>query len=89
MLKLSEDAIDALRTIGPLRITGQEVEQGEVEIEIDAAEEPLTDDQLVEQDGVTVYLDPVAAQVLEDQVLEVEAHGDHFHFGFSEQDTEA
>jgi Fe-S cluster assembly iron-binding protein IscA len=43
------------------------------------------DDQVVEQDGVTVYLDPVAANVLEDQVLEVEAHGDHFHFGFSEQ----
>jgi Fe-S cluster assembly iron-binding protein IscA len=86
MLKLSEDTVDALRTIGALRITGQEVEPGEVEIEIDAAEEPLVDDQVVEQDGVAVYLDPVAANVLEDQVLEVEAHGDHFHFGFSEQE---
>ena len=85
MLKLSDDAVEAIRTIGALRITGQEVEQGEVEIEIDSADEPLMDDQTVEQDGVTVYLDPVAANVLEDQVLEVEAHGDHFHFGFSDQ----
>jgi Fe-S cluster assembly iron-binding protein IscA len=87
MLKISEDAVEALRTIGALRITGQEVEQGEVEIEIDDAEGPTDGDETVEQDGVTVYLDPVAAQVLDDQVLEVEAHGDHFHFGFSDQEA--
>jgi Fe-S cluster assembly iron-binding protein IscA len=87
MLQIADEAVDALRRTGPLRISGQEVD-GEVEIEIDAAEEPIVDDQVVERDGATVYLDPVAANVLEDQVLEVEEHGDHFHFAFSVQ-TEA
>ena len=33
-------------------------------------------------------LDATAAEVLDDQVLDVHAHGDHVHFVFSPQDDE-
>ena len=84
MLQISDDAVDALRQLGALRIRGVDVD-GEVEIEIEEATEPVADDVVVEREGVQVYLDPVAATVLEDQVLGIDAHGDHFHFSFEDQ----
>jgi Fe-S cluster assembly iron-binding protein IscA len=84
MLQIDDEAVDALRQIGALRITAVEVD-GELEIEIDDAEEPVADDLVVERDGVTVYLDAAAAEALDDQVLGVHAHDDHFHFSFDEQ----
>jgi Fe-S cluster assembly iron-binding protein IscA len=62
---------------------------GEVELEIEEAKEPGVDDQLVERDGVKVYLDPVAASALDDQVLGIHGHDDHFHFSFDEQEGTA
>jgi Fe-S cluster assembly iron-binding protein IscA len=84
MLQISNDAVGALREMGALRITGTELD-GEVEIEIEDAEVPAEGDVVVERDGATVYLDELAAEVLDDQVLGVEAHGDHFHFSFDDQ----
>jgi len=84
MLQIDDEAVDALRQIGALRITAVEVD-GELEIEIEDAEEPVADDLVVERDGVTVYLDQAAAEALDDQVLGVHAHDDHFHFSFDEQ----
>ena len=57
MLQISEDAIDALTDMSPLRIRGVEVD-GEVELEIEDATEPVADDQVVERDGVRIFLDP-------------------------------
>jgi len=68
MLQINDEAVEALRQIGDLRIRGIEAD-GEVELEIEEAEEAGVDDQLVERDGVKVYLDPVAASALDDQVL--------------------
>jgi Fe-S cluster assembly iron-binding protein IscA len=84
MLQINDEAVEALRQIGDLRISGVESE-GEVELEIEEADEPVVDDQLVERDGVKIYLDPVAASALDDQVLGIHAHDDHFHFSFDEQ----
>jgi Fe-S cluster assembly iron-binding protein IscA len=84
MLQIDDEAVDALRQIGALRITAVEVD-GELEIEIEDAEGPVADDLVVERDGVTVYLDRAAAEALDDQVLGVHAHDDHFHFSFDEQ----
>jgi Fe-S cluster assembly iron-binding protein IscA len=88
MLQINDEAVEALRQIGDLRIRGIESD-GEVELEIEEATEPVVDDQLVEREGVKVYLDPVAASALEDQVLGIHAHDDHFHFSFDEQDQPA
>ena len=84
MLEIAEDAVAALKEMGALRITAEEVD-GEVEIAIEDATEPLDGDETVERDGAVVYLDTAAAAALTDQVLGVHAHDDHFHFSFDDQ----
>jgi Fe-S cluster assembly iron-binding protein IscA len=88
MLHIAEDAVDALAELGAIRITAEEVD-GEVELSIDDATEPTEGDQVVEQGGARIFLDAVAADALADQVIGVEAHSDHFHFTFDDQDAEA
>jgi Fe-S cluster assembly iron-binding protein IscA len=84
MLEISRDAVEALKDMGPLRITAEE--QGEeLELSIENATEAADGDVVVEQDGAQVFLDAAAADALSDQVLGVHAHGDHFHFTFDEQ----
>jgi Fe-S cluster assembly iron-binding protein IscA len=84
MLQIAQDAVDAFKEIGPIRISGVESD-GEVELEIEEAGEQSVDDQIVERDGARILLDPVAASALDDQVIGVHAHGDHFHFTFDDQ----
>jgi Fe-S cluster assembly iron-binding protein IscA len=84
MLQINDEAVEALRQIGGLRIRGVEG-NGDIELEIEEATEPVADDQVVERDGVKVFLDPVAANALEDQVLGIHTHDDHFHFSFEDQ----
>jgi Fe-S cluster assembly iron-binding protein IscA len=84
MLQIDDDAVEAFRQIGTIRIRGVEGD-GEVELEIEEATEPIADDQVVERDGIRIFLDPVAASALDDQVIGVHAHDDHFHFTFDEQ----
>ena len=86
MLEISEDALEALRQSGPLRIAAEETDEG-VELQIDDAVSPREGDEVVERDGARVFLDPAAADVLADQVLGVHAHGDHFHFTFDDQSS--
>ena len=86
MLQISDEAVDALRQLGTLRIRGVEAD-GDIELEIEEASEQVVDDVVVERDGVEVYLDPVASNALEDQVLGIHTHGDHFHFSFDDQAT--
>ena len=54
-------------------------------LEIEEASERVVDDEVVERDGVQIFLDPVAASALDDQVIGVHAHDDHFHFTFDDQ----
>lgn len=84
MLQIDAEAVAALREIGTIRITAEEVD-GDVELSIDEASEPSEGDEVIEHDGGRVFLDQAAADVLADQVLGVHAHGDHFHFSFEDQ----
>ena len=84
MLEISDEAVDALRQLGPLRVRGVESE-GEIELEIEEAAGPVGDDVVIERDGVEIYLDPVASTALDDQVLGIHSHDDHFHFSFDDQ----
>jgi Fe-S cluster assembly iron-binding protein IscA len=84
MLQIADDAVEALREMGALRITGEEVD-GELELSIEDAKEPLDGDEVVERDGARVFLDTLSSEALADQVLGIHAHGDHFHFTFDEQ----
>ena len=71
MLQIDDNAVDALKQIGTIRSSAEEVD-GDVEVSI-------------ERDGARVFLAPEAADVLADQVLGVHSHGDHFHFTFDDQ----
>jgi Fe-S cluster assembly iron-binding protein IscA len=85
MLQIDEEALDAFRELGSIRIAGVEAD-GEIELEIEEAAAPVDDDdQIVERDGVRIFLNRVAATALHDQVIGVEAHDDHFHFTFEDQ----
>ncbi|HEY0417804.1 MAG TPA: hypothetical protein VGC78_15595 [Gaiellaceae bacterium] len=84
MLQIADDAVDALAGLGPLRITAEETDDG-VELSIDEVAEPEAGDEVVERGGARVFLDALASEVLDDQVLGVHAHDDHFHFSFDDQ----
>lgn len=88
MLQIAENAVDALKEMGALRITAEEADD-ELELSIANAEKPEEGDVTVERDGAQVFLDAAAAEALADQVLGVHAHGDHFHFTFDDQDSAA
>jgi Fe-S cluster assembly iron-binding protein IscA len=84
MLQISEEAVDALKELGAIRITAEEVAE-ELELSIENAQEPSQGDEVVERDGARVFLDAAASEALADQVIGVHAHGDHFHFTFDDQ----
>jgi Fe-S cluster assembly iron-binding protein IscA len=89
MLEISREAVEALKEMGPLRITAEQTGDDEIELSIDNAADPQPGDEVVERDGARVFLDAAAADALGDQVLGVHAHGDHFHFTFDEQTDDA
>jgi Fe-S cluster assembly iron-binding protein IscA len=84
MLQIDGNAVDALKQIGTIRISTEEVD-GDVEVTIDEATAPTDGDEVIERDGARVFLAPEAADVLSDQILGVHSHGDHFHFTFEDQ----
>ena len=84
MLEIAGDAVEALKEMGSIRITAEEVGE-DLELSIANADEPADGDEVVERDGARVFLDAAAAEALADQVLGIHAHGDHFHFTFDDQ----
>jgi iron-sulfur cluster assembly protein len=75
MLTLTENASTIVTQIlaqdgsaAGLRITADEAPQPN--LELSTATEAFPGDQVVEQDGVAVYLDQVAAALLDDKVLD-------------------
>jgi iron-sulfur cluster assembly protein len=92
MLSLTEQAKEVIKGIveevGPeagLRITASGEGNGDTALDFDLAPAPGEGDEVVEDDGAKVFLDPAAAEVLADKTLDVEEHGDHFHFSLGEQ----
>ncbi len=97
MLTLTPAAVDAVRSAissedappgAGLRITAR-AEGDEVEIDLALVEAPSDGDQVVEEGGARIYLDPAAADALAGIELDAHTHGDHFHFGFNERGSEA
>ena len=91
MLTITPAAAEAIRDIretneldeqAGLRITAR-LEGDEVAIELDVAEGPAEGDQVVDEGGARVFLDPESAGLLTEVELDVEEHGDHVHFEFS------
>ena len=65
-----------------LRITAR-LDGDEVEIELDLVEGPAEGDEVVEDAGARIFLDPESAGLLTEVEMDVEEHEDHVHFEFS------
>jgi iron-sulfur cluster assembly protein len=79
VLVLTHDAATIIRAIvdqseapdeGGLRIAAREVQGDEATLELSVAEQPDELDEVVEQEGVQVFLEPLAAEALSDKVLD-------------------
>jgi Fe-S cluster assembly iron-binding protein IscA len=90
VLTLTETAAEVVRTLveqspapesGGLRIAASTDDGGEsVELELALVQEPEALDETVEQEGATVYLDPGAAELLDDKLLDAQVADDHVTF---------
>ncbi len=69
-----------------LRITAESGEdEGDGELSLTIAPEPLEGDAVIDEDGTRVFLEPTAAAILDDKVLDAHRHDDHVHFNLLEQ----
>jgi Fe-S cluster assembly iron-binding protein IscA len=93
-LKLTEAAAAAIKNLleeagagedAGLRVTAEMDETGKPGLHLGFEPEPGEEDQVVTEHGVNVFLDPSAAEYLEDKVLDAELHGDHAHFAVAKQ----
>ena len=93
MLTITTEAADAIKEIvvandlpegSGLRITAAE-DGDEVSLELDFADGPQDEDDVVEAAGARVFLDETAATVLGNVELSVTPHGDHVHFEFNDR----
>ncbi len=80
MLTITETAAQAINSLvsanempegSGLRIAGQQEDQPEA-LELSVAATPSDQDSVLEGAGAKVFLEPVAAQVLDDKVLDVQ-----------------
>lgn len=78
MLAITDLAAEAIKSLttdaelpdgGGLRIAAEDPEQG---LELSLAGQPSAEDVVLSGDGVAVFLEPTAAQVLDDKVLDVQ-----------------
>ncbi len=89
MLTLTPTAAEVVRTLveqspapqsGGLRIAASTAAGDSVELELALVEEPEALDETIEQEGATVYLDPEAAELLDDKLLDAQVAEDHVTF---------
>jgi iron-sulfur cluster assembly protein len=94
MLRITDQAREAITGIcedggagpdGGLRISGA-TSNGETALEFEVATEAPAGDRVMRDGGAVLFLDETAVAVLDDKVLDVHAHGDHFHFSIEEQE---
>ena len=89
MLTLTPTAAEVVRSLveqseapdsGGLRIATSDTSVENVELELSLVGEPEALDETVEQEGATVYLDPGAAELLDDKLLDAQVAEDHVTF---------
>ena len=94
MLLLTHDAAVVIRSLveqsevpdhGGLRITAQPLGNQQAALELSVAEEPDDLDEVVEQQGAQVFLEPIVAEALADKVLDAAIERDGIRFEIHEQ----
>jgi Fe-S cluster assembly iron-binding protein IscA len=71
-----------------LRISAADETGDGVELELSLVGEPDDLDETIEQGGATVYLDPGAAELLDDKLLDAQVADDHITFVLRQDDKE-
>ena len=89
MLTITQDAVDAIKAVAPpgtgLRLSTADMPRdGQPALQVEVAEKPEPDDRLLEAEGAQVYLDPTAATLLEDKVLDARVQGSSVRFAIAE-----
>jgi Fe-S cluster assembly iron-binding protein IscA len=88
MLMLTESAKDAVREMvaneqapegSGLRIIAEGAGD-DAALSLELTSGPQEGDAVVDEDGARIFLEPAAASLLEDMVLDAEPHDDHVHF---------
>jgi iron-sulfur cluster assembly protein len=94
MLLLTDSAKDAVRQMvsaheapegSGLRITAGPTEEGSAELSLELTTAPAVGDEIVEADGARVFLDPTAASLLDNKLLDATEHEDHVHLTVQDQ----
>ena len=88
MLTLTPTAAEVVRSLvdqsstetGGLRIAANDDGLEGVSLELSLVGEPEAADATIEQSGATVYLDPDAAELLDDKLLDAQVAEDHVTF---------
>ena len=96
VLTLTSNAAEAVKTIAEaspelpnesgLRIQAEPTGEGQVSFDLTMVESPDVDDQVIEEAGARIFVEPEAALILEDKILDATVVGDRVQFSLSEQD---
>jgi iron-sulfur cluster assembly protein len=96
VLTLTSDAAEAVKTIAEaspelpndsgLRIQAQATGEGQVSFDLAMVESPDEGDQVIEEAGARVFVEPDAALILADKILDATVAGNQVQFSLSEQD---
>jgi iron-sulfur cluster assembly protein len=94
MLALTENAIEAVKTVvwsndAATELSGLRLVApgGEEEgLEVNVARLPAEDDEVIEEDGARLFLEPGAAALLDDKVLDATLVYDRVEFTIAEQE---
>jgi iron-sulfur cluster assembly protein len=98
MLTLTESAKEMVRDMiaagnapegSGLRISSAHDDDGGPALSLELADAPFEGDQVVEDEGTRLFLEPAAASLLDDKILGAELHDDHYHFNLEDQEPDA
>lgn len=93
MLTITTEAAQAINAIvgsspvpqGGLKITAKPVTGSESTLELSVVESPAETDRVIEDQGTRVFLEQLAADYLEDKVLDAEVEGEQVRFTLQDQ----
>jgi iron-sulfur cluster assembly protein len=68
-----------------VRIAAERGADGAAQLMLAVVPGPADGDSIVEEGGSRVFLEPMAAQMLDDKVIDAKRHDDHVHFSLAPQ----
>jgi iron-sulfur cluster assembly protein len=96
LLALTDSAVQAVKKMvsssetpatGGLRLVAERA-GAEANVQLSVVALPGEDDEVIEEEGVRVFLDPEAASLLEDKVLDASVEQNQVAFMLADQDEE-